>query len=33
VKTIYAPTKLARLQVKYHLKPDDRGNTEMLKKF
>lgn len=33
VKTIYAPTKLARLQVKFRLKPDDRGDTEILKKF
>jgi hypothetical protein len=33
VKTIYAPTKLARLQVKFHLKPDNRGDTEILKKF
>lgn len=33
VKTIYAPTKLARLQVKFHLMPDERGDTEILKKF
>lgn len=33
VKTIYAPTKLAALQVKFGLKPDDRGDTEILKKF
>jgi hypothetical protein len=33
VKTIYAPTKLARLQVKFHLKPDALGDTEILKKF
>lgn len=33
VKTIYAPTKLAALQVKFGLKPDERGDTEILKKF
>jgi hypothetical protein len=33
VKTIYAPTKMAALQVKFGLKPDDRGDTEILKKF
>lgn len=33
VKTIYAPTKLARLQVKFRLQPDDKGDTEILKKF
>jgi hypothetical protein len=33
VKTIYAPTKLVRLQVKFHLMPGDRGDTEVLKKF
>ncbi len=33
IKTIYAPTKLARLQVKFRLQPDDKGDTEILKKF
>jgi hypothetical protein len=33
VKTIYAPTKLAALQVKFRLKPDAQGDTEILKKF
>lgn len=33
VKTIYAPTKLAALQVRFGLKPDDRVDTEILKKF
>lgn len=33
VKTIYTPTKLARMQVKFRLQPDDKGDTEILKKF
>lgn len=33
VKTVYAPTKLAAMQVRSGLKPDERGDTEILKKF